>query len=293
MWRQLAVEADEHTTEAVAAALSEQGAVSVSLQDAGDAPLFEPGPGETPIWARTKVIGLFPGESELEPVERALVARFGDALGAIEAEVLEDRIWEREWLEYFRPVRFGRRLWVCPSGFEVVEPDAVVLTLDPGLAFGTGSHPTTALCLEWLDGQTLSGLSVIDYGCGSGILAVAACLLGAAPVHAVDIDPQALLATAANAAKNGVAEAVRCVGPERLADDVTADIVVANILANPLIALASELTGRVRHGGWIVLSGILADQSADVVRAYAALGFDFGPTVEREGWVRLVGHKRN
>ncbi|WP_139557812.1 50S ribosomal protein L11 methyltransferase [Methylotetracoccus oryzae] len=291
MWRQLAVEADEHVAEAIADALSDDGALSVSLQDAGDVPLFEPKPGETPIWARTRVIGLFPEEADLDTVRRNLMGRFGQAVTACDVESLEDRVWEREWLEHFRPVCFGRRLWVSPTGFAVDEPGAVVVTLDPGLAFGTGSHPTTALCLEWLDGQNLSGCAVIDYGCGSGILAVAALVLGAAEAHAVDIDPQALLATEDNAAKNGVAERVRCAVPDQFGREVTADIVMANILANPLIDLAGELSRRVRAGGWLVLSGILAEQGADVAHAYAA-GFEFAPVAQREGWVRLVGRKR-
>jgi len=292
MWRQLAVEADEDVAEEIADALSDDGALSVSLQDAGDAPLFEPKPGETPIWVRTRVIGLFPADADLDAVHQGLLGRFGGAVGSCEVEILEDRVWEREWLEHFRPVRYGRRLWVCPTGFQVDAPDAVVVSLDPGLAFGTGSHPTTALCLEWLDGQELCGRTVLDYGCGSGILAVAALVLGAAEADAVDIDPQALLATADNAAKNGVVDRVHCVLPEQLADHLTADILMANILANPLIALAGQLTRRVKPGGQIVLSGILAEQGADVARAYAS-GFALEPAAEREGWVRLVGRRRD
>jgi ribosomal protein L11 methyltransferase len=291
MWRQLAVEADEDVAEEIADALSDGGALSVSLQDAENTPLFEPRPGETPIWNRTKVIGLFPAEADLERLHGGLLQRFGAAVGQWAVEALEDRMWEREWLEYFRPVRYGRRLWVCPTGFEVNEPDAVVVTLDPGLAFGTGSHPTTSLCLEWLDGQCLSGQQVLDYGCGSGILAVAAMVLGAARADAVDIDPQALLATADNAGKNGVEPRVRCYRPEELGSDIAADVLMANILANPLIDLSDELTRRVNPGGRIVLSGILAEQAEAVADAYQA-GFAFDPVAEQEGWVRLSGRKR-
>lgn len=188
-------------------------------------------------------------------------------------------------------MRFGSRLWVCPTGFTVEDTDAVVMSLDPGLAFGTGTHPTTALCLEWLDAADLHGASVLDYGCGSGILGIAAALLGAAGVHAVDIDPQALAATVENARKNRVGDRIEVASPGELAD-FDSDIALANILANPLMELADTLRSRVRPGGRIVLSGILAEQADAVASVYARKGFEMEPAVFREGWVRLAGVRR-
>jgi ribosomal protein L11 methyltransferase len=203
--------------------------------------------------------------------------------------VLEDREWERAWLDNFKPMRFGKRLWVCPHGLEVEAEDAVVVRLDPGLAFGTGTHPTTALCLEWLDGAELAGKTVIDYGCGSGILAVAALKLGARQVIGIDHDPQALLATRDNAAANGVADRLLVQGSDA-ADPAPADIVLANILANVLIDLSGRIEPLVADGGELVLSGILEDQWPAVAKAYSA-GLDFGQAIIKDGWVRLHGRR--
>lgn len=292
MWQQLMVTVDEDLAEDVSDALMDAGALSVSFLDAGDQPLFEPPPGTTPVWAQTRVVGLFEEGGDLAAIRSALGGRFGDErLRDWSEEALADQVWERTWLEHFRPMRFGSRLWVCPTGFTVEETDAVVMRLDPGLAFGTGTHPTTALCLEWLDAADLHGASVLDYGCGSGILGVAAALLGAARVHAVDIDPQALAATVENARQNRVGDRIEVALPWDLVDGES-DIVLANILANPLMELADALRSRLRPDGRIVLSGILAEQADAVASVYARKGFEMEPAVLSEGWVRLAGVRR-
>jgi ribosomal protein L11 methyltransferase len=290
MWHQLAITVDESGAEPISDFLANLGAVAVSFEDAGDQPLFEPKPGETPVWRRTKVIGLFDANAEMDRVRDAIANEFGERVLQYRLEDLEDRAWERAWLDHFQPMRFGRRLWICPTGFEPPEPQAVNVLLDPGLAFGTGTHPTTALCLEWLDGQYLQGKTVIDYGCGSGILAVAALKLGAAKAYGVDIDPQALTASGENARKNGVEHHLRLGYPREIAA-VRADVVVANILATPLIELAAEIGEKVRAGGRLALSGILAAQVESVRAAYVSQ-FDFSPPVLREEWALLIGIRR-
>jgi len=203
---------------------------------------------------------------------------------------LEDRVWEREWLREFRPMRFGRRLWVGPGGQPVGAPDAVTVRLDPGLAFGTGSHATTALCLQWLDACRIADRTVVDYGCGSGILAIAAALLGAARVIAVDHDPQALAATVDNAQRNDVTDIIEVFSPDDL-PEFQADVVLANILAEPLIELAASITGRTRPGGTVVLSGILESQAPAVEDAYLPY---CRPESRRsqDGWVCLTTRRR-
>ncbi|QKT03246.1 50S ribosomal protein L11 methyltransferase [Ectothiorhodospiraceae bacterium 2226] len=284
-WLHIIARVDQAHAEAAAEALELAGAAAVTLRDAADQPLYEPAPGTTPLWASTEAVGLFPDDTAPEPVLAALVARLG-FLPIWQVEPLEDQDWSRAWLKHFRPLRFGRRLWIVPSGFEAPDPQGLNLLLDPGLAFGTGSHPTTALCLEWLDAHPPRDATVIDYGCGSGILALAALRLGAQRVVAVDNDPQALEATRANARKNALEDSLEAVAPEDL-PPVQAEAVVANILAGPLIALAPRLTALTAPGGSLVLSGILADQARDVLAAYVAAGCDPVSETTREGWVRL------
>ena len=209
----------------------------------------------------------------------------------IDARLLRARAWEREWLRDFHALRFGRRLWVCPRHERVREPDAVVVTLDPGLAFGTGTHPSTALCLTWLERELPPEARVIDYGCGSGILAIAAALLGAKEVQCFDIDPQALLATAENAAANAVAGRIS-VRAQADALESGADLLVANILAGTLCGLAGKFAGLVRPGGRILLAGILADQAETVADAFAPW-FDICPSGQRDGWVALAGARKS
>lgn len=291
-WQQLVIDLDGQDPNTVEAALIEQGALSVTLSDAGDDPVLEPAPGETPLWASTRLTALFDAERDLRAVAAAVREHLElDAPLGCRVEVLDDRDWEREWLKDFGPMRFGRSLWVCPRGSALPEPDAVVVELDPGLAFGTGTHPTTALCLEWLDSLDLSGLAVIDYGSGSGILAIAALKLGAASVTACDIDPQAVLATRDNARQNGVAERLEVtLNPRDL--KAPADVVVANILAGPLVELATEILDLTITGGKLALSGILSTQVAEVEAAYAnGVRFDSPAFLEQDGqtWARLTG----
>lgn len=290
-WHQLSLVATEAAIPTLEAALEGLGALSITLGDAGDEPRLEPPLGTTPLWRQTRLTALFPAEGDAEILRRAAEAALqGLPHEALCIEHLEDRCWERVWMDSFKPMAFGRRLWVCPLGQEAPDPKAVVLALDPGLAFGTGHHPTTALCLRWLDGAHLEGLTLIDYGCGSGILALAALKLGAAQAIAVDHDPQALEATVANAAKSGLSERIRVCAPEGLPAG-TADLVVANILAGPLIELAPRLLALLPRGGRLVLSGILVEQAAAVQAAYAA-AIAWEPPLAEDGWVRLVGTRR-
>lgn len=277
------------------------GALSVTLVDAADDPVLEPAPGAMPLWPTIVVRAVFAAEADSGVIRAALGSMPGldPTLVAEKSgfEAVADRAWEREWLKDFRPMRFGRRLWVCPGGQRPPGDDAgadsVLVELDPGLAFGTGTHATTALCLEWLDsgaGRWLERASVIDYGCGSGILAVAALRLGAAQAVAMDIDPQALLATRENAERNGVLERVQ-VTDARDCGGTVVDVLLANILAGPLVALAPLLAERVRPGGRIVLSGLLLEQADAVTAAYHPW-FDIDLTGARDGWGALTGCRR-
>lgn len=291
-WLQVELRVDEAHVEAAETALESAGALAVTLRDAGDRPVLEPGPGETPLWPDVIVSGLFPGN--LEPAELERTVHAGWTRGPapeIHTEWLEDRPWEREWERSFRPMRFGRRLRVSPPGTPRGQGTDVDVRLSPGLAFGTGTHPTTALCLEWLDQLELDGAVVVDYGCGSGILAVAAACLGARHVIATDNDPQALLATRDNAVANRVADRIRAVPPDELGEP-SADVVVANILANPLIELAPTLGNVTKSGGRLALSGILRDQVPAVAAAYAS-AFAVAAPAFKEDWARLEGTRRD
>jgi len=270
-------------------ALFDLGARSVTLEDAADDPVLEPAPGATPLWPTVVVKALFDASADAGGIVAALASRL-PGTPTPRVEVVADRAWEREWLRDFRPMRFGRRLWVCPGGMPAGDADAIRIELDPGLAFGSGTHPTTALCLEWLDAQSLAGTTVVDYGCGSGILAIAAARLGARRVRAVDIDPQALIATVENAARNGVADAIEATSDPTLAP-AGADVLVANILAGPLVELAPRFAAAVVPGGRIALSGLLSEQADAVTAAYRPC-FHIGPARERAGWVLLGGHRR-
>lgn len=277
-------------------ALLELGATSITLQDAADDPVLEPAPGTTPLWPTVTLKALFDAATDRTALRHALDAQFAQSLPPVVFEDVADRIWEREWLKDFRPMRFGQRLWVCPAGMRPDETDtiatqaSVFIDLDPGLAFGTGTHPTTALCLEWLDGAQLAGSTVIDFGCGSGVLAIAALKLGARQAIAVDIDPQAIVATVANAERNGVSDRLvaATVNDAHLAP---VDIVLANILAEPLQQLAEQLASLVRQRGHIVLSGLLSSQAERLATLYATW-FDMTGVSTREDWARLAGIRR-
>ncbi|MGE8294226.1 MAG: 50S ribosomal protein L11 methyltransferase [Pseudomonas sp.] len=290
-WLQVRLAITPEQAETYEDALLEVGAVSVTFMDAEDQPIFEPDLGTTPLWTHTHLLALFEADTD----ETALIAHLqllcGGTLPEHHVERIEDQDWERSWMDNFQPMRFGQRLWIVPSWHAAPEPDAVNLLLDPGLAFGTGTHPTTALCLEWLDGQTLDNCSVLDFGCGSGILAIAALLLGAPQAVGTDIDPQALEASRDNASRNGIDPARFPVYLPADLPQQPADVVVANILAGPLVSLAPQITALVKAGGRLALSGILAEQ-ADEVRAAYAGAFDLDPTATKDGWVRISGVKR-
>lgn len=273
--------------------LQAHGASAVSFVDAVDNPVLEPAPGETPLWENTVTLGLFGEDTDLAPVIASLRELLPDGAEAgISHELIEDQDWVRVWLKDCPPLKFGERLWVVPREKvgEVNQADAVILRLDPGLAFGTGTHPTTALCLEWLAGQHLRDRTVLDFGCGSGVLAIAALLLGAERAVCVDIDPQALTATRDNAAENGVADRVTALLPNDFVP-FPADIVVANILANPLIQLAPLLASSVVRGGRLALAGLLDRQTEEVRAAYEPW-FDFDDDVSRDGWTRISARCR-
>ena len=275
------------------AALDDLGALAVTLLDAEDHPIFEPAPGETPLWPQIALSALFELDSDRVGLVHALTELVPDlAPERIGFRIVEDQDWTRVWMDQFKPMRFGRRLWIYPWN---IEPDAanaddIIVRLDPGLAFGTGTHPTTALCLDWLDAQVLAGKTVIDYGCGSGVLAIAALKLGAARVAGVDNDPQALAASRDNAERNGVAERLDLHAPEDF-PAMAADALVANILAGPLDELASDIARCVKPGGGLALSGILRGQETALVARYAAW-FDAIEVATREDWVRISGRRR-
>lgn len=272
-------------------ALLEVGAVSVTFMDAEDQPIFEPDLGTTPLWSNTHLLALFEADTDAEALANHLRLLTDGELPEHHFEAIADQDWERSWMDGFAPMRFGQRLWIVPSWHEAPEPDAVNLLLDPGLAFGTGTHPTTSLCLQWLDGQELEGCNVLDFGCGSGILAIAALLLGAPRAVGTDIDPQALEASRDNAGRNGIAEERFPVYLPADLPQEQADVVVANILAGPLVSLAPQITSLVKSGGRLALSGILAEQANEVRAAYEA-EFLLDPTAEQEGWVRITGVRR-
>ena len=268
----------------------ESGATSVTFTDTRDDPVLEPAPGEFRLWPATRLQALYPGDTNADDAARAVAAALGIPLASITIEPIADRVWEREWLKDFHAMRFGKRLWVAPHHETVAEPGAIIVRLDPGLAFGTGTHPTTALCLQWLDRHITPGVRIIDYGCGSGILAVAAVKLGASHAYCFDIDPQALIATRDNAAANGVTERVTvCDSAEQLPEG--ADILVANILSGPLCALAPSFARLVGSAGALVLAGLMEWQVPEVTQAHDAW-FDMRPFAKRDDWVGLSGRRR-
>ena len=287
-WHQISVITNENTAPKLADFFDHLGAVSVTYMDAEDEPVYEPAIGETKIWSNTQVIALYELNIDTAHIKQAVLAQFKtDELQHWLEETIDDQEWERAWMEFYKPMKFADRLWVCPTDQEQREEGTVCLTLDPGLAFGTGTHPTTALCLEWLASHDLTDKVVIDYGCGSGILAVAAVLLGAKVAHAVDIDPQAITATESNALKNNVADKIICYLPEQFIP-LKADIVLANILAKPLIEMSATISALVAPSGALVLSGILAEQAESVTAAYQE-HINFNTLIQQEDWIRLDG----
>jgi ribosomal protein L11 methyltransferase len=290
-WLQVRLAITPEQAEVYEDALLDMGAVSVTFMDAEDQPIFEPDLGTTPLWSHTHLLALFEADADLDKLPEQLELMIGSPTPESNIERIEDQDWERSWMDNFQPMRFGRRLWIVPSWHAAPEPEAVNLLLDPGLAFGTGTHPTTALCLEWLDGQDLQDCDLLDFGCGSGILAIAGLLLGARQAVGTDIDPQALEASRDNAGRNGIQAAQF---PLYLPVDLPprqADVVVANILAGPLVSLAGQITSLVKPGGRLALSGILAEQAEEVCAAYRN-AFALDPVAEKEGWIRITGKRR-
>ncbi|MBL1277102.1 MAG: 50S ribosomal protein L11 methyltransferase [Ectothiorhodospiraceae bacterium] len=294
-WLQLTFETTPEDADSFSDLLSETGANAVTFLDSADQPLYEPPVGETPLWSRTRIIGLFDAGTDMGAVLSQISAAITpNKLPDHRISPLEDKDWVREWMENFKPMSFGERLWIVPSWTPAPHPDAVNILLDPGLAFGTGTHPTTDLCLQWLDKHgaehDAENKEVIDYGCGSGILAVAAAKLGAGHVWAVDNDPQALTATKDNADKNGVAEHITAVLPGAL-PHVQTPLLLANILAQPLMEFAERFSTLVIPGGHIVLSGILIDQAEQVTASYTPW-FDMDEPKIKDEWVRLSGRRK-
>ncbi|WP_448217986.1 50S ribosomal protein L11 methyltransferase [Endozoicomonas sp. 2B-B] len=292
-WIQIKLDTSSDHAEELEDLLLEAGASAVTLQDGKDQPLFEPEPGSTPLWQHTMVIGLFDAHKDMDAVVEHIQTQYQQSpFPDHKVEIVEDKDWEREWMTHFVPMQFGTKLWVCPSWKEIPEPDAINLMLDPGLAFGTGTHPTTALCLEWLEKQeSLENQSVIDYGCGSGILAIAALLLGAKTVTGVDLDPQALEATIDNAERNKIApEKLKVYLPDQAPKD-SADVVIANILAGPLVELAPTLASYLDNGGKIALSGILSKQQDIIVSTYSQW-FELEPAMHHEDWILVTGTRK-
>ncbi len=268
--------------------LYQSGAVAVTFQEGGDQQIFEPAPGETPLWNETRISGLFEQDQNMDVVISDLEANFSE-FSAYTLAQIQDQDWERAWLADFKPMKFGEKLWIIPSEFSPEDEEAVNIYLDPGLAFGTGTHATTSLCLSWLDANKPEGKKTIDYGCGSGVLAIAAAKLGARDVSAVDIDPQAIEATQANAEKNHVGNKIKCYLPQTFKAKA-ADLLLANILANTLVDLAESFNARLKPGGQIVVSGILNDQAHDVLVEYKKW-FEMEEPETLDGWVLLSGKK--
>ncbi len=288
-WIQLRLSADEETAEKYSDWLSACGAQAVTFIDAKDTPIYEPLPGDEVLyWHNTVVMGLYDASHDMDKVVSYLQSIHPDRKEMrYKLEQLEDKDWEREWMDNFHPMKFGQRLWICPSWRDVPEPDAVNVMLDPGLAFGTGTHPTTALCLTWLDGLDLQDKTVVDFGCGSGILSLAALKLGAKKVIGIDIDPQALQASLENAKRNGVEDRLELYLPKDQ-PKLKADVVVANILAGPLRELAPTIIEFLDAGALLALSGVLEDQAQALQKVYGQW-CTMEPVTIQEEWVRLNG----
>lgn len=281
---ELTVQVTQKEVDVIDELFQSNGAVGVTYVDAKDSPIYEPKPGEMPLWQLIKLIGLFEEKEVLELVSSHLKVDFPH----IEQQQtqLKDQVWERVWMDHFKPMRFGANSWVIPDGYDVVDPNAHNLILDPGLAFGTGTHATTSLCLKWLDDNDVSGKNLVDFGCGSGILAVMALIKGAAQVICVDIDEQAIQATMQNAEKNGVQSGIKVVDPTESKNIKNQDGVLANILAEPLMNFCGEFYDMLKDSGFIVLSGILKEQKSMICEKYSTRFIDIESEIEHD-WVRV------
>jgi len=290
-WLQLSLTVPKEQAPLIEVLFENMEALSITLGDAGDEAILEPDLGKTPIWQATQVTALFGADKNPDELRNLINQNLkADVSRQLKLEYLKDQAWERAWLADFHPMSFGKRLWVCPTGQRPKTTDAIIMELDPGLAFGTGTHPTTALCLKWLDRTDLKNKTVIDFGCGSGILAIAALLLGAKQAIATDHDPQALLATQDNARKNGVDSRLTIIEPKQKLS-IQGDILLANILAGTLINLEPLLASLVTSKGQIILSGILINQASEVSQTFDT-DFNMKAPEIHEDWVSLEGVRR-
>lgn len=288
-WLALSIEVPREQSARAEEALKACGALSVTLSDAGDNPVLETAPGETPLWPRVRLTGLYAHDTDPDDVRLALAAGLGEQGVTVDSLQLADREWSRAWMEGFGPMRFGERLRVVPTQAREPTGDDVVIRLDPGLAFGTGTHATTALCLEWLDANPVADARIVDYGCGSGILGIAAARLGAAGVWCVDHDPQALTATRDNARINDVSGRLRVCTPDEL-PRIEADVLVANILLQPLLALAPRFASWSAPGARLVMSGLIENQARQLIAGYGEHFTDF-EVATRDGWSRVTARR--
>ena len=290
-WIQIKLRTTNQSAENIAELLEQLGALAVSYTDAEDSPILEPKPGERRLWPNTEVTGLLEQGTDPKPILAVLKQLLGDHIPMV-ATTLEDKNWIRAWMDQFKPLKFGQHLWICPSWLSVDEKDSVVVMLDPGLAFGTGTHPTTSLCLSYLDSLDLKDKDVLDYGCGSGILAIAALKLGANSATGVDIDEQALIASKENAKRNGVEYKLQLImGTDKKLDLPQFPITVANILAGPLAELEPIIASLTQSGGKLALSGILTEQADSVIEAYSK-DFVMNKVKDLDGWALLTGTKK-
>jgi len=294
-WLELSVRVSRQNARLVESLLQNEPVLALTLTDDADDPVLEPGIGQTPLWPSVCVTALFNGDADAAPLAQILSLVPGvDRPQRVRFRRIENRQWERAWLDHFKAMQFGNDLWIVPAEQPAPGGARHVIRLDPGLAFGTGSHPTTRLCLQWIDSNEVKGLRVMDYGCGSGVLGIAAAIKGAAQVICVDNDPQALVATLENAARNDVADKLCVFTPQQFrqnqAEPGSADVVLANILAGPLVDLAPVLLTSLDAGGALVLSGILAQQADEVRDAYSPQLASMRQTTDT-GWVLLSGRK--
>lgn len=288
-WIQIRVSTDDTKVKKVSSMLQGSGAQAVTYMDAKDDPIYEPPLGSTKLWANTVVIGLYEADVNPFKITSFIEKNLGNSVSC-KVEQLEDKDWVREWMDYFKPMKFGNKLWICPSWCEIPDPNAVNVLLDPGLAFGTGTHPTTSMCLEFLDGFNLKGKTVIDYGCGSGILAIAAIKLGAERVIGIDIDPQAIQATLDNAERNSIKDKIEVYLSNEQPKDVKADLLIANILAGPLRELADSMVQLIKPNGTITLSGILETQANELNELYSKW-FNMNTQKNKDEWSLISGIK--
>jgi len=291
-WLQLSFLTTPENVHRVCELLTEAGADTVTMRSGSDEAIYEPPPDATTLWTYTRVSGLFDDTIDMDKVLEFLQTSLRlPELPDYQIEHLNDEDWQNKWMENIRPQSCGSRLWIYPSWYTAPQEDSINVILDPGLAFGTGSHPTTSLCLEWLDSHNVNGWELIDYGCGSGILSIAAIKLGATHVWAVDIDRQALEATSQNAIRNDVNQHISPVLPTDM-PRIKANCMIANILANPILELVPRFADLVSGGGYIVLSGILSSQKESVISGIEQF-FDITAVVEREKWLRIEARRKS